>query len=70
MSMMHWEKLKHLVRVISSDGEALVSHGSRRRGRFRQSSNVYCIYYRRRGHLKKDCEKLQAKGDLATNHRG
>lgn len=66
------EKMKHLVgATTSSDGDALVSHGDRRRGRPKVNfSNVYCFYCKKKGHVKRDCDKLQAKGNLVANNRG
>lgn len=64
------EKMKHLVGATSRDGKALVSQGDRRRGRLRvRISNVTCYYCKRKGHIRKDCDMLQTKGDLAINRK-
>ncbi|XP_022867214.1 uncharacterized protein LOC111386945 [Olea europaea var. sylvestris] len=62
------EKLKHLVRATSRDEETLVSHG-KRRGRLKNNRNLFCFYCKLKGHFRKDCDKLQVKGDLAA-YRG
>ncbi|XP_022883877.1 uncharacterized protein LOC111400719 [Olea europaea var. sylvestris] len=61
------EKLKHLVGVTSRDEKALVSHDGRRRGRSKNNNNLFCFYCRCMGHIRKDCDKLQVKGDLTAN---
>lgn len=61
------EKLKHLIGATSRDDEALISHGDRQRDISKNNSNLFCLYCRCKGHIRKDYDKLLAKSDLATN---
>ncbi|CAA2993373.1 late blight resistance homolog R1B-16 [Olea europaea subsp. europaea] len=66
------EKMELLVGDLASrSGDALVTHVDRWRGRSKvKYSNVYYYYCKRKGHIKKDCDKLQGKGDLHANYAG
>lgn len=64
------EKMKHMVSE-ARDGEGHVVHGGSGRSRSKSKfKNQICNFCKKRGHIKKDCYKLQNKVRLAANRNG
>lgn len=52
------EKIKHLIE-FDAQGEGLIVHSGYERGRSKSNfNNKICNYYKKNGHIKKDCYKL------------
>lgn len=64
------KRMKRLVR-FEAHGESLFYHGGYGRDILESNfNNQICNQFKKRGHIKKNCYKLQSKEKLTTNHKG